>query len=163
MKKVLVEQLYDDANSKALQELFKTDPSSRNLIKQAIGTKLITDQNVIITSNAIDTLFLVCLTAKFADSEDECNRVAITIYQYYDKTSDMVPSLVSDRDLKFASKTLMALSFRPQALEKQWKYHGAPNPNYYRQLSKTIYNIWNQKDIAAHHEQWEAFLGEILV
>lgn len=163
MPKSLVDQLYDLKNSEALKALYETDLSSRSSIKQAIGTKLITDSSKIIISNAIDALFMICLTAKFADSEDECNRVAITIYQYHDKTKEMVPSLISDQGLSFASKCLISLSFHPQALEKRWKYHGAPKPDFYRQLSKTVYNTFDQKDIAAHHEQWEMFLGEVLV
>ena len=106
---------------------------------------------------------MICLTAKFADSEDECNRVAITIYQYHDKTKETIPSIISDEGLGFASKCLIALSFHPQALEKRWKYHAAPKPDFYRQLSKTTYKRFGQEDIASHHEQWEAFLGEVLV
>lgn len=163
MKKVLVEQLYDAENCKALKDLYDSDPSTRPSIKEAISSKLITDKEKIIISNAIDALFLICLSAKFADSEDECNRVAITIYQYYDKTKSPLPSLVSDQGLVFSSKCLVALSFYPQALEKRWKYHAAPKPDFYRQLSKTVYKSFDQDDIAAHHEQWEAFLGEVLV
>jgi len=163
MKRFLVEQLYDAKNCKALQELYQTDPCLRPSIKEAIGSKLITDSSKIITSHAIDALFMICLTAKFADSEDECNRVAITIYQYHDKTNETFPSIASDQGLKFANKCLIALSFHPQALEKRWKYHGAPKPNFYRQLSKTVFKLYEQEDIAAHHEQWEAFLGEVLV
>jgi hypothetical protein len=159
----LVDQLYDLKNSEALKALYETDPTSRPSIKQAIGSKLITDSSKILVSNAIDALFMICLTAKFADSEDECNRVAITIYQYHDKTKELIPSLVSDQGLKFASKCLISLSFQPQALERRWKYHGAPKPDFYRQLSKTVYKTFDQKDIAAHHEQWEMFLGEVLV
>ena len=163
MTKVLIEQLYDAKNCKALRDLFENDPSTRPSIKEAIGSKLITSKDKIITSNAIDALFMICLTAKFADSEDECNRVAITIYQYHDKTRDVIPSMISDEGLVFASKCLIALSFHPQALEKRWKYRAAPKPDFYRQLSKTVFTMHDQKDIAAHHEQWETFLGEVLV
>lgn len=163
MKDCLVEQLYDTGNSKALQELYKTDPASRPAIKQALSSKLITDHSKIITSNAIDALFIICLSARFADSEDECNRVAITIYQYHDKIKETIPSMIDDEGLKLASKCLISLAFYPQALEKRWKYHGAPKPNFYRQLSKTIYKTHDQQDIASHHEQWETFLGEVLI
>lgn len=163
MARSLINQLYHAKNCEALKNLYQTDPSSRPSIKQAIGSKLITDSSKIIVSNAIDALFMICLTAKFADSEDECNRVAITIYQYHDKTREMIPSIASDMGLVFANKSLIALSFHPQAMEKRWKYHGAPKPDFYRQLSKTVYKTFDQQDIAAHHEQWEAFLSEVLV
>ena len=163
MSDVLIEQLYNLKNCKALKDLYETDPETRPSIKQAIGSKLITATNKIITSNAIDALFMICLTAKFADSEDECNRVAITIYQYHDKTKALIPSLVDDRDLVFSSKCLISLAFFPQKLEKRWKQYAAPKPDFYRQLSKAIYKTFDQNDIAAHHEKWESFLGEVLV
>ena len=163
MARSLIDQIYDLKNSEALKNLYETDITSRPSIKQAIGSKLISDNTKIIVSHAIDALFMICLSAKFADSEDECNRVAITIYQYHDKTKEMMPSIASDMGLVFASKSLIALSFHPQALEKRWKFHGAPKPDFYRQLSKTVYKTFDQQDIAAHHEQWEAFLGEVLV
>lgn len=163
MIKSLIDHLYDEKNASALKELYKNDNSCRAAIKKAISSKLITDNSKIITSNAIDVFFVACLSAKFADSEDECNRVAITIYQYFDKTKETIPSMVEDRGLVFSSKCLVSLSFYPQAMERRWKYHGAPKPDFYRQLSKKVYMIYNQKDIAAHHEQWETFLGEIFV
>lgn len=163
MKKTLVEQLYSKKQCEALKDLYETDIESRQSIKEAIGSKIITDRKKIITTNAIDALFLICLAAKFADSEDECNRVAITIYQYHNKPKDMIPSLMDDKGLVFSSKCLIALSFRPQKLEHNWKHRGAPSPDFYRQLSKTIYKLYDQTDISAHHEKWEAFLGDVLI
>jgi hypothetical protein len=163
MVKSLIEQLYNSKNCEALKNLYQTDLESKTSIKKAIGTKLATDSEKIVTSNAIDVLFLVCLTASFADSEDECNRVAITIYQHHDKVKQTIPSLLLDQGLVFANKSLIALSFYPQALEKRWKYHGAPKPEFYRKASKMGFKIHGQKDIAAHHEHWEAFLGEMFV
>lgn len=161
--KSLVDQLYDIKNSEALKYIYETDPSSRISIKEAIGSKLITDKDKIIVSNAIDALFLICLAAKFADSEDECNRIAITLYQYHDVSNQPLPCLLTDAGLKFANKTLIALSLYPQAVERRWKYHGAPKPTFYRKMSKTIFISQGQKDVAAHHEQWEGFLGEVFV
>ena len=48
-------------------------------------------------------------------------------------------------------------------MEKRWKYHGAPSPSYYRQASKSTFKKYGQDDIAAHHEKWEGFLGELFV
>lgn len=75
----------------------------------------------------------------------------------------MVPSLIEDRGLNFAYKTLMSLSFQPQFLENKWKYHGAPKPDYYRNISKIVFSRYGEKNIAAHHEQWERFLGEMFI
>jgi len=159
----LIEQLYNERECETIKKLFLEDTSSRLSLREAIGNRIITDKEKILTSNPLDTLCLICLTAKFAVSEDECHRVAITVYQFLDKPMDVIPSLVDDSGLEFASKTLIALSFRVKALERRWKYHGAPKPDFYRQISKKIFTTYGQQDIAAHHEQWEGFLGELLV
>lgn len=162
-KNVLIEQLYTSEECEIIRSLYTEDPSSKNSIRQAIGSKLITSTDKIITSKPIDVLCLICLTAKFASSEDECHRVAITIYQYHNKTSEIIPSIVSDEGLKLANKTLIALSFHAKALEHRWKCHGAPTPSYYRTISKATFKMHGQQDIASHHEQWEGFLGEMFV
>ncbi len=163
MPLALIEQLYNDRECEAIKDFYLNDPSTRVSLREAIGNKIIQETGKILTTNALDTLSLICLTAKFADSEDECHRIAITVYQFIDKPNEVLPSLIDDEGLKFASKALMALSFRYKALEKRWLYHGAPSPAFYRSVSKTKFNTYGQKDIAAHHEQWEGFLGEFLV
>lgn len=163
MPLALIDQLYSEKECQSIKNLFLEDPSSRLSLREAIGHKIILEKETFLTTSALDTLCLICLTAKFAASEDECHRVAITIYQFLDKPLDATPSLIEDQGLKFASKTLMALSFRVKALEKRCKYHGAPSPSFYRKVSKTIFHNHGQKDLASHHEQWEGFLGELLV
>lgn len=161
--KALIEQLYSPLECKAIQDLYEEDSSSRIAIREAIGTKLIVDKDKILSEKPLDAIYLICLAAKFASSEEECHKVAITVYQRYDKPNDVLPSLAFDDGLKFAHKTLMALSFHQQALERLWKYHGAPKPAYYRQISKNVFVTYGEKEIAAHHEQWESFLGEMFV
>lgn len=163
MPLALIEQLYSEPECENIKKLFLEDSSCRLSLREAIGNKIILEKEKFLSSNPLDTLCLLCLTAKFATSEDECHRVAITVYQFLDKPLDIIPSLLEDEGLKLASKSLMALSFRVKALEKRWKYHGAPSPSFYRKVSKTIFSSHGQKDLAAHHEQWEGFLGELLV
>lgn len=159
----LIEELYQGKDCEAIKKLFLEDSSSRLSLREAIGNKIVLEKDKILTTNPLDIICLLCLTAKFASSEDECHRVAITVYQFYDKPNDILPSIISDEGLQFASKALTALAFRIKALEKRWKYHGAPSPSFYRQVSKTVFANHGQKDIASHHEQWEGFLGELLV
>lgn len=163
MSEVLIEQLYSPDNCKAIRKLYKEDSTVHNTIRNAIGTKIILDTDKLLTSNPIDVLYLMCLTAKFANSDDECYRIAITVYQYHNKLEDILPSITNDCGLQFATKTLIALSFRAKAMEKKWKRYGAPSPSYYRQTSKQIFKKYNQKDIANNHEKWEGFLGEVFV
>ncbi len=163
MPLALIEELYGKEDCETIKQLFLEDISSHLSLREAIGNKIILEKEKILTTNALDALCLICLTSKFASSEDECHRVAITIYQFIDKPINTLPSLLEDSGLHFASKTLMSLSFRAKALEKRWKYHGAPSPSFYRKVSKAIFSNNDQKYIAAHHEQWEGFLGELFI
>lgn len=162
-EKALIEDLYTPKECDIIRDLYKEDKSSNISIREAIGTKLITSHDKIVTSNAIDAICLICLTAKFAESEDECHRVALTVYQYYDKTNKMHPSIVTDHGLDLANKIFIALSFYPQSMARKWKRYGAPSPSYYREISKTIFKNNGSEDIASHHENWETFFGEVTV
>lgn len=163
MSDVLIEQLYSSDECRAIRSLYKDDTTTHKLIQRAIGEKIVCSSETIITTKPLDVICLICLTAKFAASEDECHRIAITVYQYHDKPNEQLPLITEDQGLVFASKTLMALSFRAKALEKRWKQHGAPSPSYYRQASKLTYSKFKQQDIAEHHEMWEGFLGEYFI
>jgi len=161
--KVLIEELYTSEECDSIKDIYKNDPTARTAIMKAIGNKLIVSTDKVVSSKPLDVICLVCLTSKFASSEDECYRVAITMYQHINKIYDILPSIAFDRGLDLANKTLLALSFRAQALEAKWKKYGAPSPAYYRKASKAAYKANGQMDLAAHHEQWEGFLGEVFI
>jgi hypothetical protein len=161
--RVLIEELYTSEECESIKDIYKNDPSARAAIMNAIGNKLIVSTDKIVGGKPLDAICLICLTSKFASSEDECYRVAITMYQHIDKVQNILPSIAFDRGLDLANKTLLALSFRAQALESKWKRYGAPSPAYYRKASKAAYTSYGQPDIAAHHEQWEGFLGEVFI
>ena len=159
---ILIEELYSEKECKIIKEFFGED-SLKKTILNAIGTKIVIEKDKILTSNPLDILYLVCLTSKFASSDEECHRIAITIHQYFNKPKFILPMLTEDQGLAFASKTLIALSFHSKAMEHRWKHHGAPTPAFYRKISKATYESAGQSDIADHHEQWELFLGELFV
>ena len=161
----LIEELYTKSECEHIKKLFLEDTSIRDHIKKAIGSKIVLEKdNKILVSNSLDIIYLVCLTSEFASSDDECHRIAITIHQFLRLTNEpILPYIHIDQGMVFACKTLLALSFWSKALERRWKYHGAPSPKYYRQISKHIFNTHGQKDISVHHEQWEGFLGELFV
>ena len=161
--KSLIEELYAPQECRIIQEFFSEKDKIKETIVQAIGSKLIIEKNKILTSNPIDILYIICLQATFADSEEECNRVALTVHQYFNRPQKILPMISEDFGLAFATKALIALSFHLQALEHRWKYKGAPTPAYYRKTSKAIFEINGQKDVAEHHEQWETFLGEMFI
>lgn len=161
---ILIEELYTQKECDIIRELFSSEPeTTKDLILQAIGSKVVIDKDKILLSNPLDLLYMVCSTAKFADSEDECQRVALTVYEYFNKPKNILPMVSEDVGLEFATKALIALTFYLKAMEHRWKHHGAPAPAFYRQISKATFEIHGQSDIAAHHEQWENFLGEMFV
>ena len=162
-KEGIIHDLYNERECESIENLYKTEQNLKKLIVNAIGNKLIISSEKFVNTNLINALYLICLTAKFADSEDECYRVAITVCQSYNKPNNILPSICFDRGLILANKILVALSLYPQALEKKWKFKGAPSVEFYRNTSKHIYKKYNQLDISNHHEQWEMFLGERLI
>lgn len=160
---VLIEELYTAEECKTIREFYQKDEGVRGALREAIGTKIILEKDKILTSKPLDIICLICLTSKFASSEDECHRVAVTIYQYIDRPNNFLPYITEDKGLSFANKVLITLSFCAKALEERWKRHGAPKPDYYRKASKLVFKQHGQQDIAAHHEQWEGFIGELFV
>jgi hypothetical protein len=159
----IIHHLYTKNECEAIKFLYKEEPTLRKPIVETIGNKLVVASEKFVNTTLLNAIHLVCLTAKFADSEDECYRVAVTVCQFCNKTKDLLPSILEDRGIMLANKTLVCLSFFSQAMKKRWMYKGAPSPQFYRKLSKTIYESHGQKDISRHHEQWEAFLGERLI
>ncbi len=163
MTNTLIEQLYDSKDCEYIKTLYKEDPSCRLALKEAIANKVVLSKDKFLKYRPIDVLCMICLSSDFASSDDECYRVAITIFQYLNKPKNILPSLVEDKGLQFASKTLIALSLFHQALEKRWKFHAAPSPSYYRQVSKATFAQYGQNDVSLHHEKWEGFIGENFV
>ena len=159
----LIEELYTPQECIIIKEFFNQEDDLKSVIVEAIGTKIILEKDKILLSKPLDIIYMVCLTAKFASSEEECHRVAITVFQHFNKPKMSLPMISEDFGLIFATKTLIALSFHLKALEHRWKYKGAPTPEYYRKISKATFEIHGQQDIAAHHEQWEGFLGELFI
>jgi hypothetical protein len=156
----LIDELYEPDDCNKIRSFYKEDGSLHSALRQAIGEQITLKSEKFLSSNPVDIICLICLTAKFASSEDECHRVAITVCQMLDE-HDPLPYLHKDDPLTLASKTLISLSFFYKALEHRFSRHGAPSPKFYRNISKSVYKSNKQPDIAAHHEKWEGFLGEM--
>ena len=77
----LIDELYDPEDCKRVRDFYKTDNSLHTALRQAIGEQITIKSDKFLASNPIDVICLVCLTARFASSEDECHRVAITVCQ----------------------------------------------------------------------------------
>lgn len=160
MSFTLIEELYNEEDCKRIRSFYKEDFTLHNALRQAIGDKIIISTDKLLASNPVDIVCLICLTSKFAASEDECHRVAITVCQVM-QDPDPLPYAHVDDPLTLANKTLISLSLFYKAMEKRWQRHAAPSPRYYRNASKAIFTKNKQPDIAAHHEKWEGFIGEM--
>jgi hypothetical protein len=156
----LIDELYQPDDCNKIRSFYKEDTSLHTALRQAIGEQITLKSDKLLFSNPMDIICLVCLTAKFASSEDECNRVGITVCQMF-KELDPLPYIHRDEPLTLANKTLISLSFFYKALELRWKRYAAPSPQCYRNISKSTFRKNKQPDIAAHHEKWEGFLGEM--
>jgi hypothetical protein len=158
----LIDELYDSKSANIIRSLYSNDPESRKSLYTEFGRKIVEKTEIFLTSKPLDILCLVCMTAQFADSEKECQDVAIIIHNRM-KEDNPLPYVMEDKGLLLAEKTLIALAFFPAAMEKRWKYHGAPSPKFYRNTSKIVFSRHGLNNIADHHEQWESFLSEIFV
>lgn len=158
----LIEQLYDDKSVELIRSIYSEDPSSRQALFKAFGQKIIEQQEKILISKPLDLLTLICMTASFADSTEECQDVAIIFYKRLNDPSPL-PYISDDQGILLAEKTLVSLSLYPKAMERRWKYKGAPSPNFYREASKLIFKKNEKDSVAKNHEKWELFFSEIFV
>lgn len=162
MKKSLIEELYDEKTVELIRSIYTNDPESRASLYKSFGIKIVEKSDVFLTSKPLDILCLICMTAAFADSDTECQEVAI-IFNNHLLDTNPLPYMSEDNGFLLAEKTLVSLSLYPKAMEKRWKYHGAPSPDFYRKASKLLFVKNGHESIANHHELWEGFFSEMFI
>jgi len=158
----LIEQLYDEKSRELIISLYKDDPDSRDKLYLAFASKILDKSDLILTSSPLDILSLLCMTANFAESKEECLQVAIIVSKGL-KYENPLPYIMDDHGFLLAEKTLVALSFFSLAMDHRSKYHGAPKSDFYRKASKMLFDKNGYEDIAEHHEKWEKFLNEMFL
>lgn len=157
----LIEELYTPGEGERIKALYEDGGKSKQYLLEALGIKIL-DSDKILVSSPLDILYIICSLAKFADSEEECQSVALIINsRIRDKAP--LPYLLDDRGIILAEKTLIALSFYSAAMNYRAVKKGAPKASFYRACSKKIFADNNHQDIADHHEQWESFLSEMFL
>lgn len=162
MKKSLIEELYDENSVELIRSIYAEDPESRAQLYKSFGTRIIEKSDTFLMSKPLDILCLICMTATFADSDKECQEVAVIFHKHLND-KDPLPYLMDDMGFSLAEKTLVSLSLYPKAMEKRWKYHGAPSPEFYRKASKLLFEKNGHESIANHHEKWEGFFSEMFI
>lgn len=162
MKKSLIEELYDEDSVKFIRKLYTEDVSSRKELYRSFGKKIVEKTETFLTAKPLDVLSLICMTSTFADSELECQEVALIFHKRL-LDENPLPYLMDDDGFLLAEKTLVSLSLYRNAMEKRWKYHGAPSPDFYRKCSKLLFVKNGHESIAEHHEKWECFFSEMFI
>lgn len=157
----LIDELYNSQEAEFIKSMYHGDVDSHPALMQAMGSKII-DSTQILVSSSIDIVMLVCMNASFAHSPDECNKVAMILHRNL-RNEQPLPYLMDGQDLKFAEKTLIALTFFRPAMEARHARQGAPLPSFYRDASKAIFDKYQHEDVADNHERWEAFLLEMFL
>jgi len=159
---ILIEELYDPKSVELIKSLYKDDESSRETLFKAFADKILENSELILISKPLDILTILCMTANFAENKEECQRVAIIVFNGL-KAENPLPYIMDDQGFSLAEKTLVALSFFEPAMCRRTKYHGAPSPTFYRKASKILFEKNGYPEIAEHHEQWEKFLNEMFL
>jgi hypothetical protein len=156
----LIDELYSPEDCQRIKLIYKEDPSSRKALMEAFGHKIVANQEIL-TSKPLDVLALICMTADFASSHNECHTVAIIVHKHIN-TKNPLPYILDDQGITLAEKCLVSLSFFLPALERRYK-KGAPSPDFYRKASKVMFSRCEHEDIANNHEKWENFFSEMLL
>jgi hypothetical protein len=157
---VLIQELYDSGEQQNIKKLYKDDPSLHELIKKALGQKILEKKDKILTTNALDILCFLCLNSPFADDENECYTVSVLLYKNI-KTLDILPLVTEEHGLNLASKCLVSLSLFSDRLEWRRQRYGYPGADYYRKVSTLILKQYDHNNVAKHHRLWEQFIGEM--
>jgi len=153
----LIDKLFVKSQTDAIRKLWE-DTSSRTLIQQEIGKKLIDHEEIIAELPLTQIMFIVSLSP-FADSEDECNNVAEIIYWGFQQPN-IIPMITEHKGKELAYRCLVSLGFFKHHLIRRTERRGAPSITFYRQIGINCFNQLGRKDIGNHFAKWENFIGE---
>lgn len=157
----LIDELYNSAAADLIRDLYNDSSESRESFYEAFGNKILQTPEKVLLSKPLDIIMLICSTAKFASSKDECQQVAVIVYKRM-KEPNPLPYVLDDRGIDLAEKSLISLSFFKPAMMARWK-KGGPHPDFYRSYSKRMFESEGHYDIADHHENWEGFFSEFFI
>lgn len=157
----LVDELFSLEQSAMIKSLYSSDPESQRALMVSIGKKVVENESVLISS-ALDIIAMIFSTASFCKTPEEPHTVAVMIHKHINDPSPL-PMISSDASLVFSEKTLISLALFSGAMLLRHTRRGAPCPDFYRQVSKTILRQHDMDDIADNHERWEAFIAEMFV
>ncbi|MBT3404849.1 hypothetical protein HN832_02040 [archaeon] len=158
--KELIRNLFPVKQAGAMNYLWEDDPALRLSVAKSVGTKLLSKEAIY--SDAPSQVMALMSLASFANSDQECIHVAGAINKLV-TSRDPLPLVSVHRGYALASRCLISLGMFYKGIEHRHKYHGAPNPSFYRKIGKQTFDTIGQKGIAGNFEKWETFLQEIFI
>jgi|TARA_Y100000310_G_scaffold345607_1_gene467217 hypothetical protein len=162
----LVEKVFLDGGDETLNKLLKDEDVKKLILKEV--AKELPDYEGIITKYPNEQIMAIVLDQSFADM-DECFYVGNMIIRYMKKglqldkkiseekktSSDILPSLVYQKGIELAEKGFIGLCFFYECLEHKSNRHGAPSPEYFKSVSKTIFVQEGWPTLASNIDNWQ--------
>lgn len=156
----LVNSLFSSTQIESIIKLWQ-DKNSRLLIEKEIGKHLL-ESDEILTESSFDQILVITSLSPFASSDDERQSVAHIIY-WGIKRGDMLPLCTEHQGKELAYRCLISLGFFKRALIERHKRHGAPSPDFYREVGIEAFNRARMVEIGNHFYKWESFINDIFV
>ena len=156
----LIDKLFSESQADAIRQLWE-DRNSRLFIEREIGKEII-DSDGLIEELPLTQLMFIASMSPFASSSNECHKVAEIVY-WGIKTTDVLPLITEHQGKALAYRCLISLGIFKQALIHRCNRHGAPSPDFYRNIGKSSFNQIGMKNISEHFVQWESFLSEMFI
>lgn len=116
-------------------------------------------QKRVIVGKELDEMILVTKQASFILDENEPFAVGVMLL-YCFKVEDVLPKITNHSGKALAARCLVSLSLFKPALERLTIRYGAPKPDFYTQVGKTVFRQENLPHVAANFEKWNHFLQE---
>jgi len=154
----LIDRIFNESQSDAIRQLW-SDKDCKDLIERQIGIELFKSEEII-DEMPLTQLMLLTSLADFSSSSQECYDVAEIII-WGVKKEDILPSIIEHRKEELAYRCLLSLGFYKKALVKKWNRHGAPSPDFYREIGAKTFWALGKKEISNHFYQWEGFMSEM--
>jgi len=155
-----IDKLFPGSQANAIRALWY-DFSSRCLLEKTIGKKIMEYDGILIDLPLTQLMFISSMSP-FASNADECHDVAEILY-WGIHNSDVLPLITEHNGEELANRCLISLSLFKRALITKCERHGAPSPDYYRNVGIRAFIGIGREDIGNHFKLWEHFIGEMLV
>jgi hypothetical protein len=154
----LINRIFSGSQAKAIKEL-KEDSDCQRVLNEQIAKEFNKNDDILV-ENPVSQLTLIISESPFATSDNECVEVTKIVVWGLDKL-DILPSIIEHEGQELAYRCLLSLSLFKEKMEKKWRFHGAPNPDFYREAGITSFHRIGSYEISEHFYQWEHFMRDL--